>query len=123
MIPSAKSLFYFGLYAVSTGLLFLAIPENVIALANLPAMPAGWARVIGLLALVIGSYDIFCSRQNIRPFIKASVYVRLGFFVGTILLFVFAQMPVSVLLFGGVDGLGAAWTILALRADPAKTSL
>ena len=122
MTTAAKSLFFFGLYAISAGLLFLIIPEKVIALANLPSLPAGWARVIGLLALVIGSYDIFCSRQNIRPFIQASVYVRLGFFAGTVILFALCQMPASVLAFGVVDALGAAWTALALRGELASTA-
>lgn len=120
MTPSAKSLFYFGIYAVCAGLLFIIIPNKIISLTQLPAMPAGWARVVGILALVIGSYDIICSRANIKPFIKASIFVRFGFTLSTILLFVFGQMPISVILFGGIEALSALWTVMALKSEASE---
>jgi hypothetical protein len=120
MTSSAKSLFYFGLYAFGTGLLFLTFPEPFLALAMLPAVHSGWARVIGLLALVIGCYDIFSARSNLKPFIQISVPVRFGFALGTILLFVSGLMPVSIVLLGGVDALGALWTMMALRSEASK---
>lgn len=119
MTKSGKSLFYFGIYAALTGLLFIVSPETLTSLAQLPSIPTGWASVIGLLALVIGSYDIFCGQANISALIKVSVYVRLGFALGTVLLFISGQMPVSILLFGGVDALGALWTFLALKSENA----
>ncbi len=115
MTASGKSLFYFGIYAVGAGLLFITIPDKLISLTRLPLIPAGWASVIGMLALVIGTYDIFCGHSNIKSFIKISVYTRLGFASGTLLLFVFQQMPAAVILFGSVDALGAIWTMLALK--------
>lgn len=120
MTPSAKSLFCFGIYAVCAGLLFVIIPNKIISLAQLPSMPEGWARVVGLLALVIGTYDILCSRANIKPFIKASIFVRFGFTLSTILLFVFGQMPISIILFGGIEGLSALWTAMALKSEASE---
>jgi hypothetical protein len=120
MTYSGKSVFYFGIYAVCTGLLFISIPERLIALMQLPSMPSGWASVIGLLAMVIGIYYIVCGKTNSKPFIKASMYVRIFFAAGTSLLFVFGQMPIYIILFGGVDALGALWTAMALKSEAAK---
>ncbi|MDP2415486.1 hypothetical protein [Daejeonella sp.] len=120
MTPSGKSLFFFGIYVFSTGLLFILLPEKLIDLTLLPPIPSAWARFIGLLALVIGSYDILSGLANIKPFIKISVYIRFGFTLGAILLFVSGQMPVSIILLGGMDALGALWTIIALKSESAK---
>jgi hypothetical protein len=121
MTRSGKSLFFFGIYVVCTGLLFVIIPEKLTSLTLLPPVPSGWARFIGLLALVIGSYDIFSGQANIKPFIKISVFVRLGFALGSILLYVFGQMPISIILLGGVDALGALWTTMALKSEKSIT--
>lgn len=117
MTPSGKSLFFFGMYVISTGLLLIIIPEKFTSLTQLPPIPSGWARAIGLLALIIGFYDMFSGLSNIKPFIKISVYVRLGFALGTVLLYIFGQMPISIILLGGVDALGAIWTAIALRSE------
>lgn len=120
MTPSGKSLFFFGIYVFSTGLLFILLPEKLIDLMLLPPIPSSWARFIGLLAFVIGAYDILSGLANIKPFIKISIYVRFGFTVGSILLFVTGEMPVSIILLGGVDALGALWTIIALKSESDK---
>ena len=120
MTQSGKSLFYFGVYGVFAGLLLITIPETLLSLVHLPALPLGWARIIGLLAMVIGTYDIVCGKANIQPFIKASVYVRFGFFIGTIFLVLLQQMPKTAILFGVVDAGGALWTVMALKSDTSK---
>ncbi|MBL0145108.1 MAG: hypothetical protein IPP48_04495 [Chitinophagaceae bacterium] len=120
MTLSAKSLFFFGIYVVCTGFLFIIFPDKLIQLTQLPAISLQWARFIGLLAFVIGSYDIFSGLNNIQPFIKASVYIRLAFSLGTILLFAFGQMPITILLLGGVDALGALYTFLTLKYEASK---
>ena len=120
MTQAGKSLFYFGVYGLFIGLLLIAIPETLISIVNLPAIHLGWARVIGLLAMVIGTYDIVCGKANIQPFIKASVYVRFGFLIGTIFLVLLQQMPITAILFGVVDAGGALWTVMALKSETSK---
>ncbi len=117
MTKSEKSLFYFGIYVVSTGLIFLTVPEILFSLTHLPSMPTGWSSVVGLLALVIGAYDIFAAKNGIKPFIKASIYVRLGFMLGTIMLVLIGQMPLTLIILGAVDGLAAVWTAFALKSE------
>ena len=116
MTKAAQSLFIFGIYALLTGTAFIVAPETLLSMMQLPAMPSGWARVVGLLALVIGTYDIVAARAGFLTFIKASVWVRLAFAGAAILLYLFGQMPVGVILLGAVDAAGAIWTAFALNA-------
>ena len=120
MSSSGKSLFFFGVYVLVIGILFLTIPDTLVRIINLPALDSGWARVIGLLSLVIGTYDILMGKADNKEFIKLSVYIRLGFAAGTILLVIFGQMPASLILLGSVDALGSLWTTLALKSDVSK---
>lgn len=115
MTRPARSLFAFGIYVLLTGVAFLAIPGPLVSLLRLPAATAGWARIVGLLAIVIGCYDTIGSRAECLPYIRASVPVRFGFAAGTALLVIFGQMPATILLLGATDVAGAIWTAAALR--------
>ena len=115
MSRAARSLFVFGIYVVLMGAGFLAAPELLTGMLKLPPATAGWARLVGLLALVIGSYDIVGARAESVAYMKASVYVRIGFAIGTAFLVAFGQMPGTLLLLGASDIAGALWTAFALR--------
>ncbi|HEX4373267.1 MAG TPA: hypothetical protein VHZ50_08210 [Puia sp.] len=119
MTPSGRSLFYFGIYGFCTGLLYVTIPKIIIERSFLPSLPDGWARSIGLMSLVVGCYDMTCGRGNVKPFIKASVYVRPAFAFGIALLVICVQMPLIFLLPAFVEVTGAFWTALALRSESA----
>lgn len=111
-----------GIYGVCLGLLLIIIPGSLISFFQLPILQEGWARMIGLLALVIGTYDIFCGKNNIKPMIKLSIYVRLGFAIAVVLFVVFNQMPSIIILAGAIDALGALWTMIALKSETVKNS-
>ncbi len=117
MTASGKSLFYFGIYVILTGILFLAIPDTLISLNGLPELPKGWSSAVGALALVIGTYDVFAGKNNCLPMIRFSVYVRLGFFVATVLIFLAGQMPATFIVFGVIDALGALITAALLKKE------
>lgn len=117
MTKAGKSLFYFGIYVALVGLLFLTIPGALVSLAKLPPVPEGWARIIGLLALIVAACDIISGRNNVSVLIRASIYIRLGFTAGIVLLVLTKQMSSSALLFGVIDTLGAIWTAVALKSE------
>ncbi len=116
MTKAAQSLFFFGIYGVAAGALFIALP-GIMSLLQLPPLASGWARVVGLLALIIGTYDIVGARAECMPYIRASVLMRLGFAVGITLLVILGEMPVSAIPLGAVDAAGALWTALALKSQ------
>lgn len=115
MSRASKSLFAFAIYVIVAGVAFLAVPNQVIALLQLPSAPAGWVRVVGLLALVIGAYDLVAARADFLAYVRASVYVRFGFAAGVILLFVTREMPATILPLAAIDAIGAIWTSVALK--------
>jgi hypothetical protein len=115
MSNPARTLFAFGVYVFVVGIALVVAPAMVTAILKLPPATVGWARVVGLLALVIGTYDIVGARAECLPYIRASVGVRFCFAAGCALLVVSGQMPKSLLLLGLVDLAAAVWTALALR--------
>jgi hypothetical protein len=117
MSRPARSLFYFAVYILVTGVTLIAAPGFVASLLRLPPATAGWTRLIGLLALVIGAYDVAGSRAECIPYIRASVPVRFGFATGTLMLVVFGEMPATILLLGATDIAGALWTAFELKAS------
>jgi hypothetical protein len=117
MTKSAKSLYYFGFYVLLTGIIICIIPDKFMSLLKLPEIPAAWARVIGLLVVIIGSYDILNGRNNVKPLIKASIYLRILFFIGILVLFISGQMTKEILPLGIIDLLGAIWTAISLKSE------
>lgn len=119
MTKPGATLFYFGWYVIIMGILFLSIPASFVAANQLPPIPDNWARVIGLLSLVIGTYDILCGRYDIRLFIQWSVYVRFGFALGILVLVLTSQMPSMALILGCIDAGAAVWTLWAIKTEGA----
>lgn len=90
--------------------------------ANFSASRRTCSSLIFTSCLVIGTYDILMGKANNQEFIKLSIYIRLGFAAGTILLVIFGQMPASLILLGSVDALGSLWTSWALKSEVAKNN-
>jgi hypothetical protein len=122
MSPAARSLFVFGLYAILAGLGLVVAPAMVLGLLGFPPAADGWVRVVGVLAVCVGSYHIVAARNELRPYFRASVTVRIGFALGLAALVVAALMSRALLLFAAIDLLGAAWTAWALRRPHAATA-
>ena len=115
MTAASKSLFVFALYVLLLGVGFILAPAAVVGVLRLPALPTGWARLIGILAVVIGIYDLVGAKSESLSYLKASVYVRIGFAGAVTLLVLSREMPVTALPIGAIDLAGAVWTALALR--------
>ncbi len=117
MTKAGKSVFYFGIFALVVGILACLVPGQLISMLKLPVIPTGWARVFGLVVVVIGMYDLVSGFNNIKLLIKATVYMRLFFFAGIMTLFITGQMPKEIVPLGIIDLAGAAWTMIALRTE------
>jgi hypothetical protein len=121
MTKSGKSVFYFGIYLILTGLFLCFIPDKFISMLMLPEIPLSWARLLGILVMILGGYYVIGGRNNLAPFIKGTIYLRLFFLFGVIVLFASGEMPKEILPFGIIDLLGALWTMFSVKAE-AKTS-
>lgn len=115
MSNPAKSVHFFGFYLVGLGAILLAVPNLLLSVFGLPLTSEVWIRVVGMLVLLLGIYYVVLARAETTVFFRLSVYLRasvLVFFTAFVLLGI-ASPPL--ILFGGVDLLGALWTGLALR--------
>ncbi|MGC4038235.1 MAG: hypothetical protein QM764_19890 [Chitinophagaceae bacterium] len=117
MTKSGKSVFYFGFYILLIGILLCIVPMKFNTMLNLPEIPSGWGRLIGLLVIILAGYYFIGGRNNLKPFIKGTIYLRLTFITGIIVLFAAGQMPKEILLIGLIDLLGAIWTAISVKAE------
>lgn len=115
MTSAARSLFAFGVYAILAGLSLVLAPGLALSVLGFPPAADGWVRVAGVLAVCLGAYHVLSARSELRPYLRASVAVRLGFAAAVAGLVVLAHMPRALLLLAAVDVLGAVWTAVALR--------
>jgi len=122
MNTPAKSLFVFGIYAVAAGLGLVLIPGLVLGTLGFPPAEDGWVRVVGALAIAVGAYHIVGARNDLVPYMRATVWGRIGFAVLLGGLVIASAMPKSLLLFAAIDVAGAVWTAVALRAATVTAS-
>lgn len=117
MSKSAVSLFVFGIYLVVLSLILLLVPNFLLGMFFLPKTAEVWIRVVGMLLLYLGYYDIQAARSEMTDFFRWSVYVRstpILFFIAFVIL---GLVNWQLILFGVVDLLAAIWTGMALRSS------
>ncbi len=112
---AAQSLQAFGLYLCFTGAGLLLAPDVLLTPLGM-AVPADvWVRLVGILALALGAFDVLAGRDGVASLIRASVWRRLAAGVAIGLLVLLGLAPAALLLFAAVDIAAASWTALALR--------
>ena len=117
MHPATRSIRYFGIYVIITGIGLAIAPGLVLAPLGLPVPNEIWIRVLGVLAVVVGYYYWACGTVGAVEFFRVSVRGRILFASLCLVLVLAFSAPVQLLLFGLVDLLGAAWTAHGLRTQ------
>jgi hypothetical protein len=115
MKNAALSVLVFGIYLLVTGLGFLIIPNTTLSLFGVAPTSEPWIRIVGMLMLVLAFYYIMTSRQGNKQFFPLTIPARLGVVVVLVALALLQIGPIQLVLFAGVDLLGAIWTWWALR--------
>lgn len=118
MTHAGRSLFAFGIYMLGLGMVLLVAPNFLLGMFGFPPTAEVWIRVVGMLVLFLGIYDVGAALGNWAGFIAASVPIRfsvIAFFGGFVVLL---GAPATLLLFGVVDAVFALWTWSALRRAP-----
>lgn len=115
MNSAPTSLKVFGLYMMLIpGLGLMSIPATLLDLFGLSHEGQFWmARVIGLLAFIIGTYQYSIAKLGLARLYKITVaqrYFAALLFAG---LWLKAEAGAAILLFALIDTLGASWTWLA----------
>jgi hypothetical protein len=114
---SSISMLVFAAYLFCLGIIFMIIPNPVIALFGIPSTSEVWIRILGYGFAASGFYYFMAVRENSESFFRWTVYARLPI-LPTFLVFVFAGIgPPIILLFGLFDAGCAIWTWRALKSE------
>lgn len=117
MSKSARTVFFFGIYLFITGIVLLTAPNFMLRTFGMPETGEVWIRVVGMLVILLGFYYTQSARREIKDFFRLTVYARATviFFFAAFVLLGYAESPL--MLFGGLDFVGALWTWNALRLE------
>jgi hypothetical protein len=113
----AKTLFVFGLYMLVLGVTLVLFPNFLLSLFHVPATNEVWIRVVGMLVIFLGIYDIVAAKGELKLLIVCSIPVRFSVNVFFTLFVITGLAPPILLLFGAIDFAGAIWTWSALKKD------
>jgi hypothetical protein len=117
MTSSARSIFVFGIYMLLLGAIVVLVPNFLLSLFHVPTTDEVWIRVVGMLVIFLGVYDIVAAKGEMKLLIQWSIPVRCSVILFFSVFVVAGLAPPILLLFGAVDFAGAVWTWIALRAD------
>lgn len=117
MTRAARTIFVFGIYIVAMGVLLTFVPGPTVRPFGFPEPHEPWIRVLGVVALVLGSYYIQAARENVVAFFRWTLWGRSMVLAGAVALVVAGVAPPGLIVFGVIDAAGAVWTALALRKE------
>ena len=115
MTRAAFSLLIFSLYLFGLGAILIVDPNFLLRFFGVAETREVWIRVIGMLLLFLGFYDLMASREELRVFFRWTVPVRLSVIVFFAVFVLLGWGPPALLFFGGVDAAAAVWTALCLQ--------
>ena len=121
MNATSTSLRAFGLYMIIIpGLGLMLMPEFILDLFGLNHGSSLWlARMVGLLACIIGIFDLLIAKHQLKEVYKATVVLRYFAALFMIFLLMIGEVEIMILLFAAIDALGATWTLWTLRKTAA----
>lgn len=122
MTRSGRSLWVFGIYVLLVAAGLLIIPNLMLGVFGLAETNEIWVRVVGIPLVLLGAYYFLAGRNDLTPFIRWSVPARASVILFYLILASTGAVKPTILIFGLVDLLGAAWTQLSLRADQVQVS-
>jgi len=118
MSKAAFSVFLFSFYLFALGSILVVIPNVLLSVFRIQETNEVWVRVVGMLVLILGFYYSTAARNELTPFLRATVYGRCAVLVFFIAFVGLSFAPPILVLFGVVDAVAATWTAAALRAEP-----
>ena len=117
MSKAAVSVFAAGLFLIVTGIGFLIIPNFVLSLLSIPPTDEVWIRIVGMLVLFIGYYNLVAAHKELKDYFNASISVRIVCFVCFLVLVLTKIAYPILIIFGIIDLVGAIWTTWALKKE------
>ncbi len=119
MSRAAKSLFVFGLYLCVLGMFLLLFPNFLLRFFGAPPTDEVWIRINGMFILCLSFFYVQAARHELTSFIRWTAWARVAVIFYLTAFVILLGAPTALLLFGLVDLLSAAWTLMALNRDAA----
>jgi hypothetical protein len=117
MSATLNSIKIFGLYLIlipGSGLMLM--PDLILNMFGLSHGPELWIpRLVGLLAAIIGVFDLLIARHKVEQFIPWTIRLRYAAAAFMIGLWALGQVEAGILLFAAIDAGGATWTALSFK--------
>ena len=123
MTPAARSVLVYSIYVFGLGMTLIFAPGVVLPIFGLAAPADVWIHVAGMTVIFLSIFYFRAAREEIRSFFETSVVFRYAvpfIFAGFI---VAGLAPWNLLLLTPLDVIFATWTLVALRAAPARLAL
>lgn len=117
MSYAARSVLVFSIYLYLLGAVLVAAPNLFLSLFGIAVTTEVWIRVVGMLVIILGFYYSTAARNELTPFLRATVIGRFAVVVFFTAYVVLGFAPPILILFGVIDAAAGVWTGLALRAD------
>jgi hypothetical protein len=115
MSKAAVSVFAFAIYLFVLGPVLVVVPNALLTVFGIPETGEVWIRVVGMLVVFLGLYYVVGARNELVPFMRATVYGRFGVLTFFIAFVALGLAPPILVLFGVIDAAGAVWTASAIR--------
>lgn len=117
MRSTTTSLRVFGMYMILVpGIGLMIVPDFILDLFKLSYGEELWIpRMIGLLAFIIGVFDIYIAKYEINKLYKLTIILRYFAAIFMIALWWLEEVEIMILLFAVIDAAGAYWTMATLK--------
>jgi len=115
-VRPAVTMYVFAAYLAGLGAVLLIVPNVLLSIFGIPETTEVWIRVVGMLVLILALYYFQMARDNNRVFFQTSVYGRASVIVFFTVFVALGYAKPALILFGGIDLLGAIWTWFTLRS-------
>jgi hypothetical protein len=103
MNRAAVSVFVFSIYLFILGAVLVVVPNVLLSIFGIAETNEVWVRVVGMLALILGYYYSTAARNNLTPFIRATVCGKISVLLFFIVFVALDFAPASLILFGVID--------------------
>ena len=110
-----KSILFFGIYMIVVGTILFLIPNSLLAMFGLPVTDEAWIRMGGLFSAIVGGYYLYAVKYKLIPFYFATVYGRITFAIGIIILILLQYTQHILLIIAFIDLTFALVTAYALK--------
>ena len=117
MTPSAKSVFYFGIYITLAGLSLLFFPNFLLSVIGLENTNEVWIRFAGILLTELSVYYIIAAKKQLFTIFRVTVFTRCTIIILFSALVYLEMMKPVMLAFGAIDFAGGVWTYLAMKKE------